>query len=171
MLKHKDLLQEFQSLVLSAPGPKNLMDQMAHRLHQEMTRYSWIGFFLLSPANPKLLVLGPYAGSLSPQFSISVDEGLCGAAITGGKTIVVDDVANDPRYSAVMEMTKSEIVVPIFVHKKVIGEIDINSYFLKTFTPPERAFVESCAAIVGGYFENNSCTIQDVVGHQNSGRL
>ncbi len=170
MLKHQDLLKEFHTLALSADGPEALMDKVAHRLHQETTRYSWVGFFLLSPANPKMLVLGPYAGSLSPQFSISVDEGLCGAAVSGGRTIVVHDVASDSRYFAVMDLTKSEIVVPIFVHKKVIGVIDVNSYFLKTFTEPECAFVEACATLIGGYFENKGYTNRDVAGHQQSAR-
>ena len=170
MSKHQALLQEFQALALSADHPEALMEQMAHRIHEEMTRYSWVGFFLLNPDNPRMLMLGPYAGIISPQFDISVDEGLCGAVISSGHTIVVDDVSTDPRYSAVMELTKSEIVVPIFAHEQVVGEIDVNSYFLKTFIEPERLFVEACATLVGSNMEANSRTKQGAAAsHRGSG--
>jgi L-methionine (R)-S-oxide reductase len=44
---------------------------------------------------------------------------------------------------------KSEIVVPILVKNKLIGELDIESYFTGAFTKPEQEFVEACAALVG----------------------
>ena len=48
-------------------------------------------------------------------------------------------------------LVKSEIVVPIFVKDKLAGELDIESYFASTFTPPEQEFVEGCAKVVGKY--------------------
>jgi len=47
-------------------------------------------------------------------------------------------------------MVISEIVVPILVNQKLVGELDIESYFPGTFsTKTEREFVEACASIVG----------------------
>jgi len=155
MPKHKELLQEFEAMALSAESAERLMQTISQRIHQEMTRYNWVGFFLLDSSSPKVLVLGPYAGSLSPQPSISMNEGLCGAAASTGKTIVVDDVAGDPRYFSALELTKSEIVAPILVGRKVAGVIDINSYFRATFSGPERIFVESCAELVGKHIKAN----------------
>jgi putative methionine-R-sulfoxide reductase with GAF domain len=34
---------------------------------------------------------------------------------------------------------KSEIVVPIFVSKKLAAELDIESYFANTFTQPDNS--------------------------------
>ena len=48
-------------------------------------------------------------------------------------------------------MVKCEIVVPIFVKKKLVAELDIESYFANTFTEPEQKFVEACADVVGKY--------------------
>lgn len=48
-------------------------------------------------------------------------------------------------------MVKSEIVVPIFVKNKLAAELDIESYFVSTFTKSEQDFVEACATIVGEY--------------------
>ncbi|HUJ49808.1 MAG TPA: hypothetical protein VLW25_06400, partial [Bryobacteraceae bacterium] len=58
----------------------------------------------------------------------------------------------DPRYLAgETSLVKSEIVVPIFANKKLAAELDIESYFADTFTKPEQAFIESCAAILADY--------------------
>jgi L-methionine (R)-S-oxide reductase len=148
---HKDLLQEFQDFAKTAPTAHSLMELMAKRLHEKMTRYNWTGFYLVDPADSNYLVVGPYAGSFTPNARIPLDTGLCGAAATSGKVIVVQDVSADPRYLAGSSLVKSEIVVPIFVNKKLAAELDIESYFANTFTPPEQQFVESCAAVLAAY--------------------
>src|SRR5216684_456603 len=148
---HKELLQEFQDLAKTAPTAHSLMDQMAKRLHQKMTRYNWTGFYLVDPADPGYLIVGPYAGSFTPNARIPLDTGLCGAAATTGKVIVVQDVSADPRYLSGSSLVKSEIVVPLFVNKKLAAELDIESYFANTFTQPEQQFVESCASVLANY--------------------
>jgi GAF domain-containing protein len=148
---HKELLQEFQDFAKGAPSAQSLMEQMAKRLHQKMTRYNWTGFYLVDPADSNYLIVGPYAGSFTPNARIPLNTGLCGAAATTGKVIVVQDVSADPRYLAGSSLVKSEIVVPIFVNKKLAAELDIESYFADTFTPPEQQFAESCANLVANY--------------------
>ncbi|MGC2369363.1 MAG: GAF domain-containing protein [Candidatus Sulfotelmatobacter sp.] len=66
-------------------------------------------------------------------------------------TVVVDDVSKDSRYLAGSSMVKSEIVVPIFVRKKLVAELDIESYFTGAFPKGEQEFVEVYAPIVGSY--------------------
>jgi L-methionine (R)-S-oxide reductase len=126
------------------------MEQMAKRLHEKLTRYNWTGFYLVDPADPGYLIVGPYAGSFTPNARIPLDRGLCGAAATSGKVIVVQDVSKDPRYLSGSSLVKSEIVVPIFANKKLAAELDIESYFADTFTSPEQQFVESCASVLAG---------------------
>jgi len=60
-------------------------------------------------------------------------------------------VSADPRYLAGSSLVKSEIVVPIFVNKKLAAELDIESYFAGTFTPFEQQFIESCANVLANY--------------------
>jgi L-methionine (R)-S-oxide reductase len=148
---HKELLQEFQDFASTAPSAHSLMEQMAKRLHQKMTRYNWTGFYLVDPADPNYLIVGPFAGSFTPNARIPLDRGLCGAAATTGKVIVVQDVSADPRYLAGSSLVKSEIVVPIFVNKKLAAELDIESYFADTFTQPEQQFIESCASVLANH--------------------
>ncbi len=69
------------------------------------------------------------------------------------RTLVVDDVNADPRYLACSLDTKSEIVAPVFVRGKAVGELDIDSHTPAAFTEEDRKLVEHCAALVGNYLE------------------
>lgn len=148
---HGELLQEFQNFAKSAASAESLMDRMAQRLHEKMARYNWVGFYLVDPADAGFLVVGPFVGSFTPNARIPLGRGLCGAAATTGKTVVVQDVTKDPRYLAGSSMVNSEVVVPIFVKGKLAAELDIESYFANTFDRAEQEFVEACAGVVGKY--------------------
>jgi GAF domain-containing protein len=148
---HRDILQELQAYAPTAAAANYLMARIAERLHEKMTRYNWAGFYLVDPADSGYLVVGPYAGSFTPNVRIPLDRGLCGAAATTGRVVVVQDVTADPRYLAGSSMVKSEIVVPFYVNKKLAGELDIESYFADTFTKDEQEFVEACAKLAADY--------------------
>jgi L-methionine (R)-S-oxide reductase len=68
---------------------------------------------------------------------------------------VVDDVRKDPRYLACSLETKSEIVVPVFVHGQVAGELDIDSHFPAAFTSEHQDLVQHCAMLVGKKLETS----------------
>jgi L-methionine (R)-S-oxide reductase len=93
---------------------------------------------------------------MTPHTRIPLNQGICGAAASTGKTVVVDDVAADPRYLACSFETKSEIVVPVFVHGKVAGELDIDSHFLAAFGPEDRKLCEHAATLLGKFPEKSS---------------
>jgi L-methionine (R)-S-oxide reductase len=151
MLVHEELLQEFQDFSRTAPTAEAVMERIAQRLHEKMTRYNWVGFYLVDEADPGVLLVGPFVGSFTPTARIPLDTGLCGAAASSGQTVVVDDVAKDPRYLAGSPLVKCEMVVPIFVKNKLVGELDVESYFTGAFNKTEQEFVEACAGVVGKY--------------------
>ena len=133
-----------------------LMEGITLVLNQHMLKYNWVGFYMLEAgANPPVLVLGHYQGAMTPHTRISLHQGICGAAASSGKTVVVDDVKKDPRYLACSLATQSEIVVPIFVHGKVAGELDIDSHFLAAFAHEDRDLIEYCAQLVGKRLEGS----------------
>ena len=113
--------------------------------------YNWVGFYMLDPNDDTVLVLGPFRGAPTDHVRIPVTEGICGAAVAQEQTVIVEDVSTDPRYLACSLETKSEIVVPIRVHGKVIGEIDIDSHTISAFGPADRAFLEECAVAVSDF--------------------
>lgn len=150
---HEELLQEFQDFARTASTAESVMERIAERLHEKMTRYNWVGFYLVDPTDSGVLLVGPFAGSFTPNARIPLGTGLCGAAASTGQTVVVDDVSKDPRYLAGSSLVKCEIVVPIFVKNSLAGELDVESYFASTFNKVEREFVESCAAVVQEYLK------------------
>ncbi len=144
-------VDELNSTALTAD---QLMKGMVRLLNQEMLKYNWVGFYMLeSGTTPPVLVLGHYTGAMTPHTRIPLNQGICGAAASTGKTVVVDDVSQDPRYLACSLETKSEIVVPVFAHGKVAGELDIDSHFPAAFAASDRELVEYCAHLVGKRLE------------------
>lgn len=150
--KAHDVRAEVDRLASSANSAEELMSVIAHVLHQKMLKYNWVGFYMLEKSEP-ILALGPFEGAMTPHTRIPLNQGICGAAASSGKTVVVDNVNSDPRYLACSIETKSEIVVPVFVRGKVVGELDIDSHFPAAFTAEDRELVEHCAARVGKYLE------------------
>src|SRR5215831_14867575 len=146
MATHKELQLELEEYARSAEGVESLMAHIARRLHEQMARYNWVGFYLADAALPRTLVLGPYVGSFVPLERISFGAGLCGTAAATRKTVVVNDVAADPRYVNRAEMVRSEMVAPVVLKNNLVAEIDVESYFAGTFTKQDQEFVEACAA-------------------------
>jgi len=152
--KTRDLKAELAQLAASSRTAQDLMSSMVKLLHQRMLKYNWVGFYMMEPgAQPPMLVLGPFEGAMTPHKRIPLNQGICGAAASSGQTIIVDDVSQDPRYLACSLETKSEIVVPVFAHGNVAGELDIDSHFPAAFKDEDRDLVEYCAGLVGKQLE------------------
>jgi len=150
----EEIRVELIELAQAAPTAQELMQSMVKLLHERMLKYNWVGFYMLEPgAQPPMLVLGAFEGAMTPHTRIPLNQGICGAAASSGLTVVVDDVNSDPRYLACSLETKSEIVVPVFVHGKVVGELDIDSHFAAAFTLEHQDLVQHCAMLVGKKLE------------------
>jgi GAF domain-containing protein len=149
-----EVRNEVTELAQAAPTAQHLMQSMVKLLHDRMLKYNWVGFYMLEPgAEPPILVLGAFEGAMTPHTRIPLNQGICGAAASSGQTVVVDDVSRDPRYLACSLETKSEIVVPVFAHGKIVGELDIDSHFPAAFTSEHQALVQHCATLIGKKLE------------------
>ena len=153
---HTELLAQIEEFARTAPTAEALEGFVAQTLATRLANYNWVGFYMLDPADETMLELGPFVGAPTIHTRIPVHEGICGAAVAEAQTIVVDDVHSDPRYLACSIETQSEIVAPVRVHGRIVGEIDIDSHQKAAFDPAERAFVERCAEIVGAYLERTA---------------
>jgi GAF domain-containing protein len=154
--KIEQVRKEADRLDSAADTADQLMKAITLLLQEKMLKYNWVGFYMLEPgASPPVLVLGHFQGAMTPHTRIPLNQGICGAAASTGKTVVVDDVTGDTRYLACSVETKSEIVVPIFAGSKVVGELDIDSHFPAAFTFEDRELVEYCATLVGKRLESS----------------
>lgn len=151
-----EIVAALESFAQTAENAEALEKFAVETIAARLPGYNWVGFYMLDPADANMLILGPFVGAPTLHIRIPVTEGICGAAVAQGQTIVVDDVRSDPRYLACSIETQSEIVAPVRVRGQVVGEIDIDSHQRATFAAADRAFVERCADLLGSYLENHS---------------
>jgi len=149
------LLEHLRHLTSIASSLEELQTNLVAAMTAKLPHYSWTGFYTLDPQDSDMLVLGPFVGDPTPHTRIPVNQGICGAAVATGETVIVDDVHSDPRYLSCSIKTKSEIVVPIYVHGKIIGEIDIDSHHAAAFKGEDRWFLEEVARLVGAFVEQS----------------
>jgi putative methionine-R-sulfoxide reductase with GAF domain len=143
-MNNKEILESIGPLVRGG-SPQHLLKEVVGILRRERPHYHWVGIYLLQDQE---LVLGPYVGKPTAHTRIPFDQGICGAAASTGKTVIVDDVNSDPRYLACSLETRSEIVVPIKRDGTVLGEIDIDSDQPAAFTMQDKELLEAVASIL-----------------------
>lgn len=159
--KYDEVRRSLDQLNSEAPSADDLMKGITLLLQEKLLKYNWVGFYMLDPKTaPPVLVLGHFQGAMTPHTRIPLNQGICGAAASTGKTVVVDDVSKDQRYLACSLETKSEIVVPVFMRGQVAGELDIDSHFQAAFAGEDRDLVEYCAKVVGKRLENEAAKAQ-----------
>ena len=142
---YDDILASLKASIVQAPTPDEAMRQAVAILKHQVPDYAWVGIYLMDGNE---LVLGPFLGKPSPHTRIPLNQGICGAAASHKRTIIVDDVDVDPRYLACSLETRSEIVVPIMRGTTVLGEIDIDSDKKAAFGRSDRELLESVAALL-----------------------
>jgi GAF domain-containing protein len=149
-MTHREILDSIQALISNNPGATSLLGQVVNLLRRERPHYHWVGVYLLQEG---ALELGPYVGKPTAHTRIPLHQGICGAAASTGQTIIVDDVNADPRYLACSLETRSEIVLPIKLGDRVLGEIDIDSDQPAAFTPLDRDLLQAVAALLAENME------------------
>jgi len=100
---------------------------------------NWCGFYL---DDGKKLVLGPFQGKPA-CVEIAYTRGVCGAAFTQQKTLIVPDVHEFPGHIACDSASRSEMVVPLLIDGKCLGVFDLDSPELGRFGEPDKLLVEN----------------------------
>ena len=115
--------------------------------------YRWVGLYEVTEDEIANLAFDGPGAPAHPRFPVT--QGLSGAAVASGETVVVGDVREDPRYLTAFGSTRSEIIVPVFdrAGRKVVGTIDVESEQVNAFSEDDRVALERCAAAVSALFE------------------
>lgn len=116
-------------------------------LEKNISHYNWVGFYFRNGLKEEL-ILGPYVGAPTDHTVIPFGKGICGQVAVSNKNFVVPDVAAQDNYIACSLTVKAEIVIPIFVNGKNIGQIDIDSNASDPFTDTDERFLEFVCAKV-----------------------
>ena len=110
-------------------------------LKSEVSYYDWVGFYFRN-GNREELKLGPYSGTPTDHTIIPFGKGICGQVAVSNQNFVVPDVKSQDNYIACSINVQSEIVVPLFLDGKNIGQIDIDSNTANPFTEADERFLE-----------------------------
>ncbi len=138
----ESLKPKIQSLLQQhTPTRTEKLKQLCDYLRQEISYYNWVGFYFANHES-RTLHLGPYAGEATDHTVIPFGKGICGQVAESNQNFVVPDVQAQDNYIACSFTVKSEIVVPLFVQGKNIGQIDIDSHVLDPFTESDERFLE-----------------------------
>ena len=116
-------------------------------LETHVPHYNWVGFYFRN-GDKEELKLGPYVGAPTDHTIIPFGKGICGQVAVNNQNFVVPDVSAQDNYIACSITVKSEIVIPIFVNGKNIGQIDIDSNTIDPFTEKDERFLEFVCAQV-----------------------
>ena len=110
-------------------------------LESEISYYDWVGFYFKNGDKDELK-LGQYTGEETEHTIIPFGKGICGQVAVSNQNFVVQDVSNQENYISCGWKVKSEIVIPIFVNKENIGQIDIDSHTANVFTDKDEQLLE-----------------------------
>lgn len=137
-----DTLQPLvNSILASNTSSDTKMKEICELLKAKIPHYNWVGFYFKN-GDKEELKLGPYAGAPTDHTIIPFGKGICGQVAVSNENFVVPDVQAQDNYIACSIEVKSEIVVPLFVNGKNIGQIDIDSNTPDPFTVEDERFLE-----------------------------
>lgn len=115
------------------------ISNFAALLFNSLPDLNWAGFYLLRGSD---LVLGPFQGK--PACScIAVGDGVCGTAALRRAAVLVPDVHAFPGHIVCDEASQSEIVLPVFKDRRLIGVLDLDSPQLGRFDDTDREQIEA----------------------------
>ena len=138
------LTQDLDALLSPDDHPITLLANTAAFIYDSVERLNWVGFYLFDGNE---LILGPFSGK--PACTrIAIGSGVCGTAAAKKETVVVPDVDAFPGHIVCDSASRSEIVVPIMQHGKLIGVLDVDSPELARFGVEERTCFEQVRDIL-----------------------
>lgn len=139
-------LQDIGAFVLASGCTKKSIKQVAEMI-QAARDYRFIAIYKIVKNEFVIMAGTGDEPSAYPRFPTT--QGLCGAALESGKSIVVGDVSKDKRYLPAFHTTRSEIIVPMKnEHKHIVGMLDAESDKLNAFGDEDKQFLERAAGLI-----------------------
>jgi len=140
---YQSLIPQIEALVTGEPDLIANLANIAAAL-KEQFGWLWVGFYLVKQDE---LVLGPFQGPVACT-RIQKSRGVCGAAWTQAKTLIVPDVEKFPGHIACSSLSRSEIVVPIIWNNEVVGVLDVDSETVDLFDETDKKFLEQIVNLI-----------------------
>jgi len=142
MLKEESYKWSLKQVQVQIKRHTNIVATLANTaaiLKERFPNYFWVGFYFL---HEQELILGPFQGPPA-CMKLSLDSGVCAAAVREQKTIIVPDVHQFQGHVACDSRSNSEIVIPGFdTTNKIRMVLDIDSEKFNDFNDTDKKYLE-----------------------------
>jgi len=120
--QYRGLLPQVKGLLQGEPDLIANLGNVAAAL-KEQFGWLWVGFYLVREGE---LVLGPFQGPVACT-RIQKGRGVCGTSWATGKVLIVPEVSAFPGHISCSSLSRSEIVLPVFRGREIVGVLDVDS--------------------------------------------
>ena len=127
-----------------------LLDEVVSQLAGKLG-YPQVRIFLV---DSDLLSLKASYGPQLPKTLYPLDQGIIGRVARTGEVVFTPDVTKDADYQACIKESVSELAVPIFRDKSVVGVINIESDNQKQLSVQDRDLLQVLASQISVALEN-----------------
>jgi len=154
-LDNTEVLKEIKTILKTSKidilsGLKNCCDF----LKGNISYFDWVGFYF-ADFQKKNLYLKAFSGKPTDHTIIPFGIGICGQVALSNKNLMAPDVKVQDNYIACSLDVKSELVVPLFLEGKNIGQIDIDSNKLNPFSKEDELLLEACCDLISKTYGNS----------------
>lgn len=149
MTENKELLESLQALLSGTKHEISLLSNASAFIFGAFDRLNWAGFYLVRGGE---LILGPFQGKPA-CLVIPFGKGVCGTAAKEMRTVAVENVHEFAGHIACDGASNSELVVPLTVHGRLYGVLDIDSPVFSRFSKEDIENIEALARIISREIE------------------
>lgn len=142
-----EIKNNIDQILGSDASTRSKLKKVCELLKESVAHYHWVGFYFAN-GDRKELKLAEFAGKPTEHTLIPFGRGICGQVALSNENFVVQDVTEQDNYISCGIEVRSEIVIPIFVQGRNVGQIDIDSHDRAPFTKDDESLLEYVCAEV-----------------------
>ncbi|MCY3998691.1 MAG: GAF domain-containing protein [Flavobacteriaceae bacterium] len=146
-----EVLAIFQRTDLEFKGRLQKICELLAKYNQA---YDWVGFYMVDQSK-KTLSLEAYYGESTQHTEIPFGKGICGQVAESNQVFISPDVTLESNYLSCSPKVKSEIVYPILINGKNVGQIDIDSHQKNAFNSKDERLLKDVCGVVAKNFPAN----------------
>jgi L-methionine (R)-S-oxide reductase len=142
VLDSSKVIRLLQDACAQKAGRNAILQLAADTIRASGPPYTSVYLYML---HEDMLVLEAFSGRETGHKLIPMGKGVCGTAVASGEDQNIGDVRAVGNYLACNIETRSELVVLIRQHTRILGQIDIDSDTQGPFPPQEQHEVKRIA--------------------------
>ena len=122
---------------------------IASAIYHEVKDLNWVGYYFIKD---RYLYLGPFSGKVACSI-LTLDKGVCAKAVRDRSVTYIKDVHAIEDHIACDSASASELVLPLYKDKKVIGVLDIDAPITDRFAEFEIELFKDISSMISTYLE------------------